>query len=270
MTTIIPVGRRRGAGFTLVELMVALVIGLVLTLVIVQLFVGSRRTLGTTDDVARMQENARFVTGLLTRAVHQAGYPTAPNVGVKVVFEAPKLAIEGTAGAGAVPDSLTVRFQGNGDAGMADNDDRIVTNCVGERVLARVMSENLYTVENVARTDPTGTVQIPSFVCRNNLDNFVGVNVLVQDVDNIKILYGEDTNGDTIVDRFVPAGSVTDNFNNVVAIRFAVLFRTPNVAATTQVNTAVYSLNGTTIGPFNDTRARREAVFTVGIRNRSF
>src|ERR1043165_7328718 len=52
--------RTRNQGFTLLELMIAMAIGLLLTLIIGTLFVQSRRTYLTTDDVSRMQENMRF------------------------------------------------------------------------------------------------------------------------------------------------------------------------------------------------------------------
>lgn len=257
---------RRHAGFTMIELLVALAIGLVLTLVVAQLFLGSRRTFATTDDVSRMQETMRFARQILTRTVHQAGYRSSPNTKSDFIFAAPNLMIDGTQGAGAAPDSITVRYQGNGAAGV--NDDRIVVNCRGQRVLPGVMSENRFSIENVPKVDAGVTVQVPSLVCRTNTDGFAGQYVVVSDVDTMKILYGEDTNFDGSADRFVAKDSVV-NIDNVVALRIAMLFRSANIATTTAVNTATYTLNGQAIPAFNDTRARRDAVFTVGVRNRS-
>lgn len=253
---------RREAGFTLVELMIALVIGLVLTLVIAELFVGSRRTFATTDDVSRMQENIRFVTNLLSRTVHQAGYKSAPNTKTAFIFGTPNLAIDGTAGAASAPDSLTVLFQGSNTlAGIADG---TVVNCRGQAIAAGFMSINVFTVETFNGA--------PTLVCRTNPPPALAVDAtpfpIVGDVDNMKILYGEDTNADGSVDRFVPRGSVAD-INAVVALRIAMLFRSANVATNTALNTTVYSLHGQPVPAFNDTRARRDVVFTAGLRNRS-
>ena len=259
-------GMRRGGGFTLIELMVALAIGLVLTIVVAELFLGSRRTFTTTDDVSRMQESMRFANQILSRSIHQAGFRTSPNTKSDFIFGAPNLMLDGTAGAAAAPDSLTVRFQGNGAVGV--NDDRVVVNCRGERVLPGIMSENRFTIENVNKVDAGVTVAVPSLVCRTNTDAFNGQYVIVSDVDTMKILYGEDTNLDGSADRFVARGGVVD-INNVVAVRIAMLFRSPNVATTTALNTATYTLNGQLVPAFNDTRARRDTVFTVGVRNRS-
>ncbi|MGZ5145108.1 MAG: PilW family protein, partial [Burkholderiales bacterium] len=56
-------------GFTLIELMVAMTIGLMLTLVVANLFLGSRATFQTTDETSRMQENIRYAYQLLTRSI---------------------------------------------------------------------------------------------------------------------------------------------------------------------------------------------------------
>ena len=70
----------RERGFTLVEIMVSLTIGLLLTVAIASLFVNSRRTYATTEDLSRMQENIRYTYQELTRAMHLAGYKSSPNV----------------------------------------------------------------------------------------------------------------------------------------------------------------------------------------------
>ena len=46
-------------GFTIVEFMVAMAIGLIVSLVIGQIFVGSRQSFSSQDDAARMQETMR-------------------------------------------------------------------------------------------------------------------------------------------------------------------------------------------------------------------
>src|SRR5687767_1850293 len=69
----------RSGGFTLVELMVAVTIGLLLTVTIAQIFLGSRRTYSTTDDLARMQENMRYAHDVLNRTIRMASYMSYPG-----------------------------------------------------------------------------------------------------------------------------------------------------------------------------------------------
>lgn len=61
-------------GFTLVELMVALTIGLIILAGVSTLFVNSRQTYTTQDRLARLQENARFAMQFIIKDLRMAGY----------------------------------------------------------------------------------------------------------------------------------------------------------------------------------------------------
>jgi type IV pilus assembly protein PilW len=61
------------AGFSLVELMVAMVIGLIITFAVVQIFTTSRTTYQTDEGLARVQENGRFAVEFLSNDIRQAG-----------------------------------------------------------------------------------------------------------------------------------------------------------------------------------------------------
>ena len=65
---------RSSTGVGLVELMVAVAIGLVLMLGAVSVFINSRTTYSTNEAVARMQENARYALDELTWDLQLAGY----------------------------------------------------------------------------------------------------------------------------------------------------------------------------------------------------
>ena len=60
-------------GISLVEIMIAMVIGLILTAGIIQLFVGSKQTYRFHDAVSRVQENARFALEALNYDIRMAG-----------------------------------------------------------------------------------------------------------------------------------------------------------------------------------------------------
>jgi type IV pilus assembly protein PilW len=63
----------RQRGLSLVELMVALVLGLFLVAVVLQIFLSSRLTYSMSDGLARAQENARFAVEPLNRDLRMAG-----------------------------------------------------------------------------------------------------------------------------------------------------------------------------------------------------
>ncbi len=71
-------------GFSIVELMLALGLGLVVVTGIVQLFIGNSQTSALIAGQARLQENARFAFDFISRATRRAGYfgcsPEAQNI----------------------------------------------------------------------------------------------------------------------------------------------------------------------------------------------
>lgn len=66
--------QRRMAGVTLIELMVALAIGSLLLLGVVQVFSASRSAYMTAEGMGRVQENARFAIDFLQRDIRLAGH----------------------------------------------------------------------------------------------------------------------------------------------------------------------------------------------------
>ena len=57
-----PSPARRMAGLSMVELMIALTIGVIVMLGVVQVFAASRAAYQLSDGLARVQENSRFAT----------------------------------------------------------------------------------------------------------------------------------------------------------------------------------------------------------------
>lgn len=69
---------RRQPGFSLVELMVALAVGLALVLVVGYAYLGSKQTFRVQDALSRMQENARFVFETMGFDIRMAGFGGCP------------------------------------------------------------------------------------------------------------------------------------------------------------------------------------------------
>lgn len=66
--------RRHATGVTLIELLVALLIGAILVLGLVQVFAASRAAYQMSEGMARVQENARFAMDFLQRDIRMAGH----------------------------------------------------------------------------------------------------------------------------------------------------------------------------------------------------
>jgi len=71
-TTRRPYGKQNG--FSMVELMVAITIGLIILAAVSTIFVSSKSTYNTQDNLARLQENARFAMQFIMRDLRMAGY----------------------------------------------------------------------------------------------------------------------------------------------------------------------------------------------------
>lgn len=76
-TLILP---RAQSGFGLVELMIAMTLGLVLLGSLGYVFLGTRGAFRVTDNLSRMQENARYALEVIGRDVRMAGYAGCVNL----------------------------------------------------------------------------------------------------------------------------------------------------------------------------------------------
>ncbi len=88
---------------------------------------------------------------------------------------------------------------------------------------------------------------------------------MVDGIESLQILYGEDTDSDGMPDRYRKADQVAA-WENAKTVRIGLLVRTPeNVDP--ERDTRVYGVTGTAVGPFNDNRQRRVFTATVQLRN---
>lgn len=71
---------RAQSGFGLVELMIAMTLGLVLLGSLGYVFIGTRGAFRVTDNLSRMQENARYALDVIARDVRMAGYSGCINL----------------------------------------------------------------------------------------------------------------------------------------------------------------------------------------------
>ncbi|MEW5057397.1 MAG: PilW family protein [Cycloclasticus sp.] len=80
------------SGVTLVELMIALVLGLIIAAGLSQIFVSSQKTYRITEEQSRLQESARFGFEFITRGFREAGYSgcrAIERLNIQVIANAP-------------------------------------------------------------------------------------------------------------------------------------------------------------------------------------
>jgi len=251
----------RQRGLTLVEIMVALVISLFLLAGLLQMFIGTRQSSRVQENLSRVQENGRFVIDFLSRNIRLAGYRSRSTIEEGKSFEDKfgVRAIQGTNDDGTNgSDTLTVVFEGEG-TGQGD-----IRDCKNAQIISSaavpVTSSNYFAVI------PNSASGIYELLCAFGPTD-PQKQAILEDIENIQILYGENTNGDAfgVAEYYVPANNVA-NWDRVVSVRISVLVRTKenNLVAAPQA----YSFNGATVTP-TDRRLRRVFTTTITLRNRA-
>jgi len=78
--------RTRQYGLSMVELLVAMALGLLLTVGALQMMLASQQLYDTTDSQSRIQENGRFALDFLSREISKANYQTEEEIPANQTF----------------------------------------------------------------------------------------------------------------------------------------------------------------------------------------
>lgn len=326
-------------GFTLVELMVALVLGLILTGGVINIYISSKQTYRMQDNQSRLQENGRFALQYLTKDVRMAGYmgcnnfsAITPNIistsAAAKAFSSSTI-IQGydTGAWPAVPTVFPFAKPANYVAGTSvvvvnfaissgifvvapimpptaadikvspntvfkQNDIVFITDCSSADVfgitndtggggafmsLAHGAANNSstalskqYGTDAMALKFQTDMFYIgyiaggacPCALYRQTLSS---TDRLVDNVQDMQISYGVDTNGDSTADEYLTATAVGALWPSVVSTRVNLLVTTPenNLVDTPQV----YKFNGGSVAAA-DRRLYSSFTDTITLRNR--
>lgn len=235
--------RCKESGLTLIELMVAMTIGLFLVAVIGNLFVGAKQTYRTQDNLARLQENGRFALELLGRNIRDAGYTNISFAPPASKYAAPTAtSFSGTAitGSNGSPDTITVSY----DA---------ATDCLNAAAPGG-RAVNAFSI-NAGK----------QLICLGN--GSATSQVILDDVEDMQIFYGEDTDGDQNPNRYVVAGTGGLVMGNVTAVRLCVLVRSSEDKLANKEQTYT-DCSGSSVTAA-DKRIRRTFSATYNLRNRT-
>ncbi len=320
---------RRQAGITLVEVMIAMLLGVLLMGGALQIFSSSRQSYRVHDAVSRMQESGRMALELISRDARMADFWGCLNDGSEVVnnlkttgvgfIDFAAGGIGGTEGDAGEPDTLILRgginsgldleppygpqasavlkvAKGNGlaqddivlagDCSAADifqisnanpngsgnlvhntgaaspgNHNASNPGCPGANAhcLSKIYGSDatVFAVQELVYTVGNGSEGQPALF-RNGLEFLDGV-------EDLQVLYGEDTDGSGVANYYVSANQVAD-MEAVISIRFAVVARSydDNLTGGIAQN---YSVLGTNVVAA-DNRLRQVYTSTVTIRNR--
>lgn len=225
----------RQYGFTIIELMTALTVGLLLTAGAAQIYLSSKQTFRFGDNLSRLSEEGQFALDLMARDIRLAGFRNVTNIR-NLPAPLPN-AITGVEGLGLDgSDTITNSYDSN-------------TDCVNNPVA--VTTFNAYSLQ---------------LGLNGRKALFCNMTELIANVDDLQFTYGIDVNNDLSPDRYVNADAIV-NLQNIVSVRIGLLVSSAEDMVSLSQDTKNYDVSGTSIGPLNDYRARRVYSATVKIRN---
>jgi type IV pilus assembly protein PilW len=266
--------RPQQQGLSLVELMVALVLGLVLMTGVLQVFLSSRQTYSANEAMARMQENGRFALEFISRSARLAGYVEPIYTGSKPLPLVRPLCtglpteLCSINGAGNASDSVGFIMQ----PPIVDSERR---DCLGNIITGI----NDLIINQFSIIPATGTTPAALGCRAYNLTTsawIAGPNpqALVDGVDSMQVLYGITTGNDSrSANQYVSADRVGLNLSDWQKVRSVRISVLANSVITTNNNSAsrqyalldAAPLTAANLG--NDRRSRQIFTTTIQLKN---
>lgn len=236
-------------GFSIVELMVAVAIGTIVTFGMGSVFVSNKMSYRMNEGIGRLQETGRFTMEYLTRELRMAGYRNPNNGALPMPFysDCTKLggAVCTTDGGGNNSDQLTIQYEPTSSL-----------DCTGAAVPPGDLVVNVLYV--------SGNALWCRGYDRTNDTWFGSADELISGVENMQVLYGEGT-GNNDVTRYISADKVTD-WANVLTVRLALLASSDAGVSGTNSGQKYVLLDAPTITA-GDTLVRRLYTTTITLRN---
>ena len=259
-------------GFSLVELMIASVLGLVIISGAISIMLSTRQNTQYQDGFTSLQENSRVAGRLLTNTIRMAGFCNNPDSGercLSLYVDRNQKVIEGRDGGegredrASWPDEVTVRFQADGET----------LDCLGNQPGVGQMITTRFFIQAVdGRGNEIDYSASPSAKYELRCSNGVTTETVVEGVENLQIHYGIDVDGDLIAERYVRANEISDDENattwkDVVTVSMSFLVNSVDPATGTET-AKEFDLEGTTI-EVNDARLRLQYDLKIQLRNRA-
>jgi len=266
-------------GFTLIELMVAMTLGLLILLVMTQLFAGSKQTYRVQDSLTRVQEDGRLAMYFVSREIRKAGYRTPVwNEPVSGYHPVTAASIDG---ANSGNDTLQIMYEDNVSCvGVLNN--AIDPETIEPRALYKRLTFAVNNGGNLVWTCEYGASP-------GALATEISQQSIIDGVESFQVLYGVDTDfpPDFSVNSWATAGEISPE-NSVclqssylceaesllntmqngvpVVVKIGLLVASPEDAETEDLETA-FNVLDVQVTPAADRKLRKQFTSTVTIRN---
>lgn len=252
------------AGLSLIELMIAMLVGIFLLAGITSSYVSSKNASVKRNQVSVLEDNGRLALEIISRSLEHSGYMsdggaivpfttdpasipsggTCPDASLKVIN---KSIIKMTANdASAVGDTISISFQG---------DNNLSTDCTGN-VLPAGCETKIYNSFFVdAATNKLN--------CSGSRS--AKAEVIADGVENIQFLYGKGDTGQVV--QYVNSAAIAaGSWGNIVSVQVAILIRSEKKVKT-EAESKTYTLLDTVVTSPSDRYQREVFSTTIQLRN---
>ena len=268
-------------GMALIELMIAMLIGIFLLAGISNSYLSSKTTSVKRNQTSVLEDNGRIALEIITNVIEKAGY-TPINAGLLpnqfIASNADILSSVCTGGAANVVDASIIHATDDGAGTASDTlgvifhgDSGHFTDCTGGVLPAdcrllplpslNAMPEASRIYNSFYVNNATSTLKCSG--SRNGV-----AQTIAEGVENIQFLYGIDTVDDNLVkvDRYVNANDIAGMWNSVVSVQVAILVRSLKKVRSTAISKQYTLLDKVITSPTD--RYQRE-VFSTTVRLRN-
>ena len=268
---------KKQKGFSILELLIAVSIGLFLIAGIATSYATSKGSSIKKDQFSALEDNGRIALEVITRVIEHAGY--SPGGGtISPFITAPSDVTIDTCSDGTqnVIDASIFSATADNSAGdvlgiIHHSDDNIFTDCTGDPLPPSCRLTAIPGVNPI----PDASKIYNSFFRNSVTDNLECAGsrngsreIIAEGIENIQFLYGIDTIDDSEVkvDRYVNATNIGGQWNDVVSIQVAILVRSLK-AVKHEAESTQYTLLDHVVTTNTDRFQRAVFSTTVHIRN---
>jgi type IV pilus assembly protein PilW len=237
---------RKERGFTLVELMIAMVAGALVLGAVMTSFLSQHRNYLAQDDVVEMQQNGRVAMDMLTRDIRMAGFDPTEDANATITD--------------AQPGQFSFTQDITDNAGTGDSDGDVDDS--GEEIDLGFGTGNDAGRDGIPDADADGDGVPDAASLGRQTGGAGGYQPIAENIQAIEFLY---TIGDgAAAPTTTPPAA---QYDNISAVQISILARASNPDQNFTNSMTYTTPSGATWGPFADNFRRRLFITTIKLRN---
>lgn len=269
--------RNKQKGLSLVELLIAMMVGLFLLVGITSSYLSSKKSSVQREEYSLLQDNGRLALEIMSKVIEHTGYTSFPAGSISPSSFITKAVVSATCKNGdesvvaASISKFPTTFTDDGSSGGSDSigviylgDDNIFSDCAGEVLPTECRISSTNTDSDAAKIYSSFFVEGGALQCAGS--RTATKEIIAEDIENLQILYGVNIDADPEVDRYINATQVGAFTDNIVSVQIAILVRSSREVKDSP-ESIEYSLLDSVFTAPNDRFLRAVFTTTISLRN---